>query len=67
MENNKKDNPVPSLKEELCQFGLYLGDNFKKLKNQNIDNIVDNYLKENGVETDNEQPKCKCCSTCECD
>jgi len=62
---NKKDNPVPSLdnkftKEDMCQFGLFLGNNIKKNKNKDINQLLNEFL-ENGVETNKEQPEyCNC-------
>lgn len=72
-----KDNPVSSLdkkftKEDMCSFGLFLGTNLRKHKNQRIDVLLDEFL-QNGVENSNEQLKpfrCKCTGfmtlNCEC-
>jgi len=55
-----KDNPVPSIdkeftKEDMCSFGLFLGSNLRKNRNQKIDILLDKFL-QNGVETDKEGP-----------
>jgi len=62
-----EDNPVPSLesKKLAWKFGKLLWDNeyaqdvgtFENPKQTNMKKIFDNFLKQNGVETNNGQPK----------